>query len=121
MQQAGRVGSCDGNRMKPLLILDLDETLIFGSESRLHRDANFLVGPFHVYMRPHLEGFLRDTAEHYDLAIWSSASWGYVHTIADQLLPLVPKWQFVWSRSRCVSRMDPELIEVGSLKDRHDG
>lgn len=31
--------------------------------------------------------------------------------------PLVPKWQFVWSRFRCVQRMDPELTQTYFVKD----
>ena len=102
---------------RPLLILDLDETLIYGAESRLDRDADFRVGPFHVYKRPHLAEFLRDTATYFDLAIWSSASSDDVEEIADQLLPLVPEWQFVWSRHRCVQRMHPELMQTYFVKD----
>jgi RNA polymerase II subunit A small phosphatase-like protein len=102
---------------RPLLILDLDETLIHGSESRLHRDADFRVGPFHVYRRPHLEEFLTGVAEHCSLAIWSSASSGYVAAIAEQLAAHVPKWEFVWSRQHCVERLDPELRDACFLKD----
>ncbi|MEM7315243.1 MAG: NIF family HAD-type phosphatase, partial [Planctomycetota bacterium] len=47
----------DNSARRPLLILDLDETLIHGSEVRLHRVEDFVVGPFHVYKRPHLGKF----------------------------------------------------------------
>ncbi len=47
---------------KPLLILDLDETLIFGSEDRLHREADFRVGPFFLYKRPFLDQFLKSVS-----------------------------------------------------------
>ena len=102
---------------RPLLILDLDETLIHGAESRLHRDADFMVGPFHVYKRPQLSDFLGRTSSHFDMAIWSSASWDYVEHIADELSRLVPKWEFVWSRFRCVQRLHPELMQMYFVKD----
>ena len=41
-----------------LLILDLDETLIFATERPLTREADFRVGPYHVYGRPGLADFL---------------------------------------------------------------
>ena len=41
-----------------LLILDLDETLVFAAERPLTREADFRVGPYHVYGRPGLAVFL---------------------------------------------------------------
>ena len=54
---------------RPLLILDLDEPLIHGAETRLHRDADFAVGPFHVYKRPGAGEFLATVNRDYDLAL----------------------------------------------------
>lgn len=102
---------------RPLLILDLDETLVHGSEAPLHRPADFTVGPFHIYKRPHVDSFLESTAVHYDLAIWSSASHGYVTHVVRVLGGGVVEWQFVWSRSRCVPRLHPELMEIQFIKD----
>lgn len=102
---------------RPLLILDLDETLIYGSEMRLHRDADFAVGPFHVYKRPGADEFLATVNRYYDLAIWSSASGDYVLDIARALRSNVREWIFVWSRSRCVQRMHPETFETIPIKD----
>ncbi|QEG01425.1 NLI interacting factor-like phosphatase [Stieleria maiorica] len=107
----------DDSTTRPLLILDLDETLIHGAESRLHRDADFKVGPFHIYMRPHLQAFFDSIARHFDVAIWSSASPDYVDGIASMLARFVTSWQFVWSRVRCVQRMDPEMMTKIFIKD----
>jgi RNA polymerase II subunit A small phosphatase-like protein len=107
----------DAAATRPLLILDLDETLIYGSETRLDRDADFLVGPFHVYKRPGLDAFLSTVNHFYDLAIWSSASGDYVQGIASTLRQNVTEWIFVWSRSRCVQRMHPETFETIPIKD----
>lgn len=76
-----------------------------------------MVGPFHIYKRPHVESFLASTAVYYDLAIWSSASWGYVARIASTLAEFVREWQFVWSRTRCVQRMHPESMQMQFIKD----
>lgn len=102
---------------RPLLICDLDETLIYGSETRLHRDADFLVGPFHVYKRPGVDAFLAMVNRHYDLAIWSSASGDYVLEIANALRANVHQWSFVWSRNRCTQRMHHETFETVYIKD----
>jgi TFIIF-interacting CTD phosphatase-like protein len=102
---------------RPLLILDLDETLIHGSETELHRPADFRVGPLHLYQRPFLASFLAAVTPVYELAIWSSASEDYVGGIGASLLRLGACWTFVWSRSRCVERMDPEMFETVFIKD----
>lgn len=91
------------NQSSPLLILDLDETLIYGAERERLRPCDFRVGPFHVYKRPHLDEFLRRVGQHYRLAIWSSGSSDYVSRIAQHILPPSLEWAFVWSRDRCTA------------------
>jgi TFIIF-interacting CTD phosphatase-like protein len=100
-----------------LLILDIDETLIFGAESELDRPADFRVGPFHIYQRPHLAEFLHGVAQSYDLAIWSSATTDYVEKIAAVICPKPAEWRFVWGRDRCTQRMHPEQFEIDFIKD----
>jgi RNA polymerase II subunit A small phosphatase-like protein len=51
--------------IKKLLILDIDETLIYATEASLPRQADFLVGQYHIYKRPFLNVFLKTVA--YDI------------------------------------------------------
>lgn len=102
---------------RPLLIMDLDETLIYGSEVELHRQADFRVGPFHIYERPYLSAFLEAVSIYYDMAIWSSASPDYVDAVARQLARDEVDWQFVWSRTRCVQRLHTDRLEEQFSKD----
>lgn len=102
---------------KPLLILDLDETLIHGSQRELHRVADFRIGPLHIYERPLLNQFLNSASERFDLAIWSSASEAYVCQIAARLRKQVSEWEFVWSRERCIPKRNHETLEIDFLKD----
>ena len=81
---------------QPLLILDVDETLIYGSERELECPADLRVGPFHIYRRPHLDSFLASVAEWYTLAIWSSATIDYVSGIAAAIRPQNVEFEFVW-------------------------
>lgn len=57
-----------------LLILDLDETLIHGTEHPLERSPDFVVGPYAVYKRPGLSDFLCRMSESFDLAVWTSST-----------------------------------------------
>jgi TFIIF-interacting CTD phosphatase-like protein len=100
-----------------LLVLDLDECLIYGSESELDRAADFRVGPFHIYRRPYLCEFLERVASSYQIAIWSSATADYVSEIARAICPSGGQWQFVWGRDRCIQRTHSETMEINYLKD----
>jgi TFIIF-interacting CTD phosphatase-like protein len=94
---------------KPLLILDVDETLVYATEQPLKgRAEEFRVGPFAVYRRPHLGEFLAGAAAWYDLAVWSSASGSYVSDVVSVLFGEASSLRFVWSCDRCTRRYDAE-------------
>ena len=104
--------------MRPLLILDLDETLIFGTTWELDYRCDFEVGLFYVYERPMLHPFLDAVSDVYDLAVWSSGSCDYVQEIADVIGSEHEfDWKFVWSRSRCVVGKNLETQESFFIKD----
>ena len=66
---------------KILLILDLDETLIHATATKLSDDYAFQFFHYYVYKRPGLEAFLRSCAANFQLAVWSSASDDYVQQV----------------------------------------
>ncbi len=100
-----------------LLILDVDETLLYASEKRLDRESNFRVGSYFVYVRPYLQEFLQCCNEHFRLAVWSSSSADYLNAIVTAILPNDLTLEFVWSRERCIQRFDGELQEIYYVKD----
>jgi RNA polymerase II subunit A small phosphatase-like protein len=100
-----------------LLILDLDETLVHAAEEPLDRGHDFLVGPYRVYRRPFLDEFLTACADDFRLAVWSAGTDEYVRQTVDRILPQGIEPAFVWGRSRCVRRYDPEMLEDFPLKD----
>jgi RNA polymerase II subunit A small phosphatase-like protein len=63
------MSSPDPARDPILLILDLDETLIYATEVPLDRPADFVVYDYHVYCRPGLAEFLQACARHFELAV----------------------------------------------------
>jgi len=105
------------NPVRILLILDLDETLIYASEKLLDREPEHRVGPYFVYHRPHLHAFLLNLAEHFDLAVWSSSSPDYAHAIVQTVFPSQLDLKFVWGRDRCVRRYDGERQTTYYVKD----
>lgn len=102
---------------KPLLILDVDETLLFADETPLHRSCDFRVGPYYVYLRPGLEAFWDSCRASFDLAVWSSSGEDYLSAILKQIVPGDLTLQFAWSRGRCVTRFHPETRERYFVKD----
>lgn len=102
---------------KQLLILDLDETLVFGAEQPLDRDCDFQIGPYYVYKRPYLKEFLAAVSEWFELAVWSSAGGAYVQGIVEQIFPEPAALRFVWSRERCTQRLHPEWLDYYWLKN----
>lgn len=89
---------------RTLLILDLDETLIYAADAPLDRAADFMAYQYHVYRRPYLAEFLAGCARDYDLAVWSSASDDYVEAVVDAIFEDRSVLQFVWGRSRASLR-----------------
>ncbi len=89
------------NSNKTLLILDIDETLIFGSTQKLDRPFDFTVFNYFIYQRPYLKEFFERIKDHFLIALWSSADDEYVEEIAKKIIPEDIELEFVWARSRC--------------------
>lgn len=102
---------------KPLLILDVDETLIYAAEMPLDHKVDFILGQYHVYCRPQLNGFLQACQTKFQIAFWSSSTSDYLGGILRRILPDGLQPVFVWGRERCVRRYDPELQEECFVKD----
>jgi len=100
-----------------LLILDLDETLIYASEKQLDRESEHRVGPYSVYERPFLREFLGEVAERFQLAVWSSSSPAYAGAIVQLIFPPEIELKFVWGRDRCVQKYDGEWQTTYYVKD----
>lgn len=85
-----------------LVILDLDETLIFGTPTKLDRDEDFKVFDYYIYKRPYLNEFILEIYKHFKIAIWSSAGDEYVQEVTRQIKPINIDFEFVWSREKAV-------------------
>lgn len=97
------------SRRKPLLVLDLDETLVHSmhySHPNIDKEDCIYLAEFdyHVYKRPFLEYFLTSVSERYDIGIWSAGTDEYVETIIDLIMPSHVEPIFVFGRSMCQLR-----------------
>lgn len=105
------------SRFDKLLVLDLDETLLFASEEGGDRPPDFTGEGFSFYKRPHVQTFLTTCTDWFTVGVWTSATEEYArlvveHLFADQVKPL-----FVWSREKCTRGYDLELQKDHWLKD----
>ena len=109
----GQTPPSAGARM--LLILDLDETLIYATERALERPADFRLDHYHVYQRPYLNEFLDRVGPYFDLAVWSSAGDDYVREVVAQVFPADLPLAFVWRQSRCTYRRNWQRERLAHL------
>ena len=72
---------------KPLLVLDLDHTLLDFSSRKLRQATSHVVGNQIAakLKRPFMDEFLTLTYRHYDLAVWSQTSWRWLETKLTEL------------------------------------
>ena len=101
----------------PLLVLDLDETLIYATEDVLSREPDFQCSQFHVYRRPYLDEFLNRVKDLYRVAVWTSSSAAYMECILSHAFPADLSLEFTWARERCTAAYDPETHGRAWVKD----
>lgn len=104
------------NEMK-LLILDLDETLVFAAEHKLDRDEDFRAEHYFVYKRPGVDEFIEFALKHFKVAVWTASSPNYADEVLNRLFPTSERLEFVWARQRCTWRLDPESHTGYWVKD----
>lgn len=96
---------------KILLILDLDETLIYATADPQNQDWDFEIPPYKVYKRPGLHDFLKELTTYFEVAVWSSAGDEYVQKVVDHIFPDSYKLQFVWGRSKATLQVDHQTMD----------
>jgi TFIIF-interacting CTD phosphatase-like protein len=84
-----------------LLILDLDETLVYATEIPLARAADFSVYNYHIYARPHLDNFITTCLEWFNVAVWTSSGADYAAQVVAAIFPKPQVLDFVWASDRC--------------------
>jgi RNA polymerase II subunit A small phosphatase-like protein len=100
-----------------LVILDLDETLVYASDTGVlpfldDRDPDFWIGSFPVYKRPEVDEFLTELFKEFDVAVWTSSSPGYAGQLTRILFKnLLGRIKFIWDSTRCSIRYDHELVD----------
>ncbi|UXI70570.1 HAD family hydrolase [Tahibacter amnicola] len=101
---------------RKLLVLDLDETLVYATEIPLGHPEDFRVGPYYVYPRPHLTAFLADMQSLFDIGVWTASGERYAIQIVQRYFA-PESLAFVWSSERCTLARDLESGNYLTLKN----
>jgi TFIIF-interacting CTD phosphatases, including NLI-interacting factor len=99
-----------------LLILDLDETLVFATESPLDRDPDFIALDYSVYRRPHVDQFLRFCVLHFRVAVWTSSGSQYAAAVVNNLFGSAERLEFLWCADRCTLQFDADTGRTHNVK-----
>ena len=91
-----------------LLILDLDETLLFADEKPLDRAPDHEVEPYFIYRRPFLGQFLAHVSQLFEIAVWTSSSPAYARAVCSAIFPSDLAPAFVWASDRCTPKRNLE-------------
>ena len=102
---------------RKLLILDIDETLLYASEQHLDREADLRIGQYHIYTRPSLPVFLDHCFQRFDVAIWTSSSPLYAEEVVKAIIPDPMLLTFVWASDRGTLAYDLETGEQYATKN----
>lgn len=87
---------------RPLLILDLDDTLLHARFNELEHHADFLLeSVYWVYKRPHLEQFLDFCFSYFKVGIWTSAETWYVQNVVPKIVKYPEVLEFIWTSDDC--------------------
>jgi TFIIF-interacting CTD phosphatase-like protein len=100
-----------------LLILDLDETLVYARQELDGHGYSFQAAEYYVSARPYLQEFLESVFERFSVAVWTSAGEDYGRLVISRVFPPHQALEFSWFTDRCTRRYDPELREHFFVKD----
>ena len=105
------------NKKMNLLILDLDETLVFATEEKLAQPEDFRAGGYFVYKRPGLDRFIQFGFHHFKVAVWTSSGSDYANEMIRRLFVHAEQLEFAWTQQRCTWAVDSELGSGYWVKD----
>ncbi|MDZ4835183.1 MAG: HAD family hydrolase [Candidatus Melainabacteria bacterium] len=107
------------DRKKPLIIFDLDETLIHSRQEPLGRDADYVLERLHVYFRPNAVELILAASKNHEIAVWSAGSPLYVDSIVSQIFPAHLEPLFIWNREHCSAKFEISYLQTMFSKDLH--
>ena len=85
---------------RALLILDLDETLVYATREFIGTHCDFQILDYSVQKRSYLEQFLDRVFDWFRVAVWTSAGSIYASELVPKIFNDPAALQFVWGGDR---------------------
>ena len=109
------------NRQNPndrkLIVLDIDETLLHASITKLDLPLDYKAARTFIYKRPYVNRFLSYCLQNFHVAVWTNASAGFAEEVFDQVLPISRHLEFLWSVEHCTDPPESEGCHDYKIKD----
>ena len=112
--------------MKPLLILDIDETLIHTENvpdeytDQYDYDFKFKgngISLYYTKKRPYLDQFLDFAYANFDIAIWTAAGEDYAREILKNIRVLESSLKFFYTRDNCTIKLSYDYSDYYGVKN----
>ena len=101
-----------------LVVLDLDQTLIYASMFSLERATDVELGLAHGYRRPGARAFVRACLERFrHVGVWTAATMEYATDAVAAVIDDPSRLSFVWAREQCTRAFDDATGEEYWAKD----
>lgn len=99
-----------------LLVLDIDETLIYATKEQLHAQADFQLdfgkaGHYHVYKRPGLDRFLQNIFQRFEVGIWTSSGSDYAKAVLSNLPIEEGQLSFLLTYKDCTQKRNTDSFD----------
>ena len=101
-----------------VLILDLDETLIYSTYCKLPNSTNneyIIIDGVYIYKRPYLDEFLDNLSKLYRIGIWTASPKAYALPIINQLIKI--PLELIFTGEKC-TRIDHPVLDAGFTSQR---
>lgn len=88
-----------------LLVLDMDETLVFATKAKLSSEESFKALDYYVYKRPSFDQFILEMRKLFKIGVWTSAGGVIANEIASKLFDQ-GSLEFLLTSKDCTTRMN---------------
>lgn len=101
---------------KKLLVLDLDETLIYASDIRLAHEECFQFLNLFVYKRPHVDWFINEMLKTFRVGVWTASGAVYAEAVINQIFER-DSLEFFWTNQHCTMSRNIDTGEYDIIKN----
>jgi RNA polymerase II subunit A small phosphatase-like protein len=104
-------------KFNKLLVLDLDETLVYATDKKIDLEPDFQVLDYFIYKRPHLDKFIQTCLEWFDVGVWTSSGEIYAQGVISNIFKDVDRLKIILTSNHCTRKFDHDIGCYYTIKD----